>query len=109
MRIGGGWIEWILYMKEFILQTKEGRLIAVTHLRKLKQLAKEGWIEFPTKWGGGFQVAEGPKEQTYFERYEPSYDLTIKYRIKYIDGSIYPYLFMVQPHYGNTCRYAYYY
>lgn len=96
-------------MNEFTMTSSEGLLVAVQQNRKLKQLAKEGWIEFPTKWGGGFQIEEGEKKVCHFERYEPSWNLYLKYRIKYIDGSIYPFLFYVKPKYGSTYAYQYHY
>ena len=94
---------------EFTMTSGEGLLVCVQNKRKLRQFAKEGWIEYPAKYGGGAQVSEGVKNTNSFERYEPSWGLELKYRIKYIDGSIYPYLFYVKPRYGSTYQYAYHY
>jgi len=95
--------------KDWIINSSEGELICVQQPRKLKQLAKLGFIEYPTKWGGSCQVAEGEKNVTHFEHYENSFRLSLKYVIKYIDGSIYPYLFCVKPKYGATYEYGYHY
>lgn len=95
--------------KEWKMNSSEGVLICEQRPRKLKQLAKLGWIEYPTKHGGGCQIAEGTKKVCHFEHYEPSIDLAVKYRIKYINGSIYPYLFYLEPKYEYRSCYKYCY
>lgn len=95
--------------KEWTMNSSEGLLVCEQNTRKLKQLAKEGWIEYPTKHGGGAQIAEGLKKVNRFEKYSNAFDLNLKYVIKYIDGSIYPYLFYVQPKYGGVYQYAHHY
>ena len=98
-----------LQKQEFTMTSSEGLLVCVQQPRKLKQLAKEGWIEYPSKYGGGVQISEGTKNICHFERYEPTWGLELKYRVKYIDGSIYPYLFYIKPKYGGVYQYGHYY
>ncbi len=84
----------------------------VQEKRLLKSLAKKGHFTFPAKYGGGLQIDErvnGVDQPRTFKVWRECFGMEIEYQIKYIDGSIYPFLYMKVPKYEYRSSYQYCY
>ena len=73
----------------------------VTDKVTLKCLAKKRHFTFPARFGGdSHQIDErvkGDDQPMSFRRNSNEFKISIRYEIRYVKGSIYPFLFMRQP------------